>query len=946
MSIVKNILTTIYGAHSEISGNVAFAVDVSGSTHALFNTTVIPNYERFMDATVLGKEISVMRELIDGIPLDKLIYATFFSTVASPIRKIVRMANGFYTLPKIDAGGITNTHEALKMISIHPELNITRLIIITDGQTNSTQYDLDPKFLALTTANVSVEIIAVTTSNVDLTNVHSRDELRLPGMDLINRCSKDARSIKVYSSLYVDIPFTVMVSVPKKKTGVITLRGYDLPSTIPFPVVVNTLIDKMMKASDISMEDTQIMLTEIGSILTLMTVEFPENAFTKGIATTISSTRSDMFTYTDVIDTMMYGFYCERESKPVLLSRLGEHINEMKAASVRREDFSDASRLLSMKGATLGDTETLSVSADGRVIIDKVGRITKQREVHSFPNSGDENGFVYVGSSNEQATRQALRAIFNDPRSEVCIFQIANIMLKHFVCGEKLNSYAMSTLRRYAIIQCGKSVMLSKGNYTSEGVYTLWKNGQNPAMHYSKPDTHASLFKHKNINSFGLSETEWWAAMMLMLGIFEEQHHCYESFLSSVGCITVDDFKNRLINENISKITPNDNHRITIFDDAPKSTFTFDEFPPGATITKVSEHMCQVVGGNPTMCNATIFALRPSEEDYFLQHGCPFCRGRLTADNFSIYTDLNIGELVSQMDRRNGAFNMLTDLGAAMSDLSVDAFPSLPTPPVRQKSTVGSQAWEKKKAGKSETKAEKGTYASPPAAVVPDAKASSSADNVSTFSRNTDGFSRDDIVIAMEGITGSGKSTSSEMLAQKFSDRGIPTCIVSADEFSKVGKNPRDEVPRKIRNFLAANSGVMVRAFIVDLCNEMGFKTKIFDFDVSHCRILKYTPNFNPNDVTGYEMWAFTNVMDRDPSSKSTNYWLTSHTPQGRELVVKVHNQKMEKFRQTKKIKGKWSRPISNNSPEEIHARAAAYAGYLSTRDLDVELNDLISVFF
>jgi hypothetical protein len=145
----------------------------------------------------------------------------------------------------------------------------------------------------------------------------------------------------------------------------------------------------------------------------------------------------------------------------------------------------------------------------------------------------------------------------------------------------------MQELRKLAIIQTKMNCMIAKGTY-GKSFYALWKEGNLPSMHFSKKDTHMSLHTDRLINPLGLPETIWWALMMFMLGLFNEQYNVYGRDLHELE-IEENNFSEYMRKTYSPRISGNP--VFETFSEEQKSTITFESFSKDVEVFSIKNHL-------------------------------------------------------------------------------------------------------------------------------------------------------------------------------------------------------------------------------------------------------------------------------------------------------------------------------------------------------------------
>jgi hypothetical protein len=150
-----------------------------------------------------------------------------------------------------------------------------------------------------------------------------------------------------------------------------------------------------------------------------------------------------------------------------------------------------------------------------------------------------------------------------------------------------LDNYYMQELRKLAIIQTKMNCMIAKGTY-GKSFYALWKDGKSPSIHFSKNNTHMSLHTDRLINPLGLPETIWWALMMFMLGLFNEQYNVYGRDLHELE-IEENNFSEYMRKTYSPRISGNP--VFETFSEEQKSTITFESFSKDVEVFSIKNHL-------------------------------------------------------------------------------------------------------------------------------------------------------------------------------------------------------------------------------------------------------------------------------------------------------------------------------------------------------------------
>lgn len=236
----------------------------------------------------------------------------------------------------------------------------------------------------------------------------------------------------------------------------------------------------------------------------------------------------------------------------------------------------------------------------------------------------DKYGNVYFGiDGNEQAIRIGMRKFCemigfpNARTSSSVVFYVLNQMCLMYLSGIELNDNEhMIELRKIAKIQTSMEVMVQQGKYDGKGCWTHWKSGKLIPMHFSNTDTHTSLYSDKLINPLGLTEPVWWALMMSMLGLFEEQKQYYSKTLEQMGIeVKEQKFLNWLRITYSELLKGNVVLEKTLPDQ--KSIYTLDYFDETDEIYELDTH---------NNCKVKSWYSKEEIETYVMKQGCVWCK--------------------------------------------------------------------------------------------------------------------------------------------------------------------------------------------------------------------------------------------------------------------------------------------------------------------------------
>jgi hypothetical protein len=884
--VIKKITKTV-GTDANRKQKVAVVLDNSGSTGAEFLPSI----------TVLEKELSVLSEYVLANDNDYVLY-TFCddSKYYGPIS--VLRGEQLVNLPDVRPDSSTNTHKPLlEIISKFAIFKPDRVILYTDGETNSNPDHFKQINAEFKKAGVEFEIVAVSRNKVNLENITNREENAIAGMDILRMIGNAVSHLTVYNAYHCDVPY---VGAQSSKIDKKALKFMG----VPFSGIISQFIDALLAEIRSCLERgdrldwgvNQIvlkkMISEIGKLLSVIFINFPENhPFVLSIVKRIADYCTAVNIVLDndrIMGILHYGFDCSKTDKPILYTNFESHVKD---AQVKRGEYQDASGMLKQQGTTLGQSRKICCPTYGVCVIDE-GQVSLTKSLNAYPNSRDEYNNTYFGvdevNNSAQAIRIAMRELCGTLRykgaqnSPAVIFHVANQMSLMYIRGVPMNCEHMLELRKLAIVQTSMETMIAKGKYDGVGCYVQWKSGKLMPISYTNPnETHTSLYKDGMINPLKLSEPVWWALMMSMLGIFREQLYNYESALRAVlGAdnskeITEETFLEYIKKEYDGKVKGN--IVLEKFETPKISVISMEQFTSADKIYMVKDH---------GQCRAKTWYSEGEMNAYVRHRGCVWCKFVPTEDYIE---EIRLEDAQVKLKKAMNEGRALHVEGSVAESLT--------------------------------------TF-----------------DNKSVLDSASTNLGERKIRINLVGITGSGKSTVAQMLYDQINKAGIHTLIVSADRWSKVGKNGK-EVQKIVYNEISKFNGKRgTKVIIVDLCNENGAQDVCFNYDLSGYESYNYVPNFNKDtdNFADYECWCLNNVLARPQHGANTSYWLNPVSA-GAGTCIKVHNMKARGVRNVLGVSGALCGFNESASMDEIQAKirggAIQHTSVLASRDLLAETN-------
>lgn len=806
--------------------NLAILLDVSGSTNDPFIRR---------NQTVLAKEIEVSKKVAaehisNG---NKNIFLFTFQSDAKFVGQIVISESGFVMFPpNIVSGGGTFTDIGLQKIisSINEGKKIQKVILITDGQTNSSEQQLLTEYNILKDKKIQLHIIAVCNLSLDFSKLTAQEESKLPGLDVVNFLSTSA---EIYTPQYDTQPY-VMATKESDSATHWSLLGVKFSKKIPFPELF-TDICKIVEQNHIKItaEDTSMLFIELGMYLALFYVVFPEDL----IKNNIQNITCDISLLGELLEFIRYGFELKRQDKPLIKVNIQRQITSWKD---RQNSYEDATKLLSLKGSALNQ-ECISFGNGVVCFRDAPDELNLQGNF-----STDSEGNIYFAfseGSSEQATRQALRSYFgtlgirNYQQSPSVIFCVSSNILLFLLTDHTLfwESFSIRNLRSLARIQAKMLRMCDKGKYGNSFLED-WEKGVIPTLHYTEKKTHLDLWDDYDINPLNIPQPLWWATMMAILG------DTYFNANSSIFAVNFADLQIdmnpyallKYLRETYSNKVSGA-IKISSFN-RKKSVITMDYFEPTDIVYGVRSHKNFNTG---TECNSETHYSKSERE--MLSNACMWCHRSLIDADFFLVQNPSPDQL-----RNDNPPKYLTT----------------PPPDYFTKVTIKQE--------------QRGNRSGVGRGRIPHNSISSSLTPTQIVSPSVPENCH---LILLQGTVGAGKTTFALELYQVLKDKKYWVCIEGTDKYCKNGTpigGALKTITNNLRKVPRKNAVV-----IIDTCgehNQGGDVKNIFKVDFTGFTVHRITPNFEPSKIKGYLSWSLFNVMNRTEANSQTLWYLNPVT--------------------------------------------------------------------
>jgi len=626
-----SIESSFLSSNNNNNNNTTFihVIDESGS----MGCNVKPGITR------LDKEEEILKKEILKNPESRHLIITYHDTAKNCgyIQKHhINKEEQLVRIPQLSPKNSTYTANAFKLILDElPKINTNNIIIntYTDGNTDSSPKDFDKSINIFDSKNIPINIFAISSDNTNLETISKNEERGIPGMDLINMLKNSINSFVIYNRFHYDEPF---VGGKNSKINRNQIVFMDIPINKHLIDFLHDLLD-MLEQEYVNIDwgnDFKIfkeMISEIGKLLTLLFINLDSNhQLIVKISDTISKL-NDSFNSTRIFNIINYGFICTKENVPIVYTNFDGHVID---ASVKHSGFDDAETTLKRLGTTLNAEKCISIPyRNHKICIIHSNLSDIDKRMGEYPNSMDEFGNVYLGidSGMDQCIRQGARGIcalagLTNKFGAEAIFYILHTMSLMFLSGIDLNCEHMNELRKLAIMQTSMTVLIRDKVHHREGCYEHWKSGRTIAMHYSKPTkTHSSLFSIEFINKYKLNEPLWWALMMSMLDIFDEQ---IDNYKSALEILNIEPTREKYL-EWFRENHPQEDYRVMSFEPIQTSVIAmapFDFNNPNNRIYQLEDH---------NSCKTKTWYSQNEINNWVIPRGCVWCKFRPNQSNFT-----------------------------------------------------------------------------------------------------------------------------------------------------------------------------------------------------------------------------------------------------------------------------------------------------------------------
>ena len=606
-------------------------IDFSGSTITKFES----------HKPIYAVEIELLNEiLIEDGNQDITLYT--FGTEPTRRGKVI-LNGGILIFPTFDykGAGLTHTAKGLNMIVSEIELlikqdiididkDIIKLIVCTDGDTNSKATEFESSLNFLHKMTVIFQIIAVSPTDINFEDDEGTILNKLPGLDFLkimehydsNIKKTENTGIKLLMSVtnrkYKGYPVFLPGTSNEGKT-IVTLMKIELkiPSLCDSKDFIQTLISKALKILvdppifwGTNNVDFNILMVEITKLLSIIYGDFdPKDKFILSVIYSLYSINTrhkiDILTtpntiYKSIVDI----FKCMKNGNRFnFLNYRAKFI--MRSDDEKKQDYDDAIKILTKEGpCDNGPVIMLPILTNIMAIIEK-SPITHQ--IDNIYNGTDDYGNHYIAlkwfSLNPQLIRLYVRMILKIhewPNAQYGLsvsFIFVRKLRDFFLSGYSLDDECMKWFRELARIMVDFDHKVIKdekdsanGAGTRVSILKLLNSGITPILCPRLNTTFTSFADDPNLSIPGHTQNMWWAIMMAMLGepYFYKQMSVYNDMFMMFN---IPQDYSEFLKWYVKNYKLDPEHKCYAHNiQSYTSIITLSEFPAGSQLLKVDPH--------------------------------------------------------------------------------------------------------------------------------------------------------------------------------------------------------------------------------------------------------------------------------------------------------------------------------------------------------------------
>lgn len=609
-------INSLFDADSVGSGGTTIILfDISASTKMEFEYSPLKSINKKMTEVLSGyikrnsdQAFHIMPFSHDCLIVDDIHIEPHCETVNLYLSKLYKLGTSTATFKAIER--VYNIY--IKMLS-----KPTKVILYTDGETDY----IDGCALAvkaLSSIGIKMHIVSFLKTSDNLSKIEDMEGLsKIPGMDIVRSMLGYILNIEVYSSLYSQVPFQISYAAAVDRSN-IEIFGYRFNPKMAVVSNLYYVVDTIVANKDkIAVDDNKNIIkhvcVNIGRVLALLYTNLPQhwdNPFVYKIASALSTTFE--LSQDIVMQKINYGFACAKANVQIVAQAIN---NDIITQKVKQTQFKDAITLLKNVGTTQGGS-SITIPVNGVSILSDVNHTHNLKE---YPKSADSAGNVYIGyEGDDQCSRIAIRTYFEsigfaraqtDPN---VIFAIANVLLDMYVGGYNFDNKHVKVLRGLAITQMSLNLKKDSSSYYEVSCYDMWKAGNSTSIDVAIHTPHSSLYVDKRINMFDMEENMWWASMMFVVGLFENQMAKYQQLVEILNITDAQSFGDYLRKHYKSK------NVYSLHDSTIKSCITLDSFDETDVLFTLAPHGT----GNMRCSSNQVY----TETELYEITNCVFCR--------------------------------------------------------------------------------------------------------------------------------------------------------------------------------------------------------------------------------------------------------------------------------------------------------------------------------
>ena len=638
-------------------------IDFSGSTITNFKPGK-PVYAVEME--LLGEELTK-----DG-NLDISLYT--FGTEPTRRGKII-LQDGILIYPAFDYKGAGLTHTAkglnmivsdIKLLIIQEVINIKediiKLIVCTDGNTNSKTTEFESSLNFLHNISVVFQIIAVSLTDINFEDNEDTILNELPGLDFLKIMEHYDSNIEKTENTGIKLSMTVtnrkykgypvfLPGTSNEGKSIVTLMKIELniPSLCDYKDFIQTLISKALKILadqpiywGVNNVDFNVLMVEITKLLSIIYGDFdPKDKFILSVIYSLYSINTRhkidvLITPNTIYKSIANIFKCMKNSNRFnFLNYRAKFI--MRSDDEKKQEYDDAIKILAQDGVCdNGPVFMLPILTNIMAIIEKPP-ITHQ--IDNVKNGTDDYGNHYIALKwfllNPQLIRLYVRMLLKMhewPNAQYGLsvsFIFVRKLRDFFLSGYSLDDECMKMFQELARIMVDFDHKVIKDDKDSENgagtrvsILKLLNSGITPILCPRLNITFTSFADDPNLSIPGHTQNMWWAIMMAMLGesYFYKQMSVYNDMFQMFN---IPQDYSEFLKWYVKNYKLDPEQKCYAYNiPAYTSIITLSEFPAGSKLLKVDPHDYK-----DTICSPNMLF---TEEEAIKLPECVICKKKVS----------------------------------------------------------------------------------------------------------------------------------------------------------------------------------------------------------------------------------------------------------------------------------------------------------------------------